>query len=95
MKKLITAALVIASLLVLTGPAALVTEDYAATGIVVETDDTTDTVTVEDFTGNRWCFLGVEDWMPGDICSMVMNDNGTPDITDDIILSARYTGYIC
>jgi len=32
-----------------------------------------------------------EDWMIGDRCAMVMNDNGTPaDPTDDMIVFVRY-----
>ena len=35
-----------------------------------------------------------EDWDVGDLASMIMYDNGTPnDITDDAIVSVRYAGY--
>lgn len=52
-------------------------------------------VTVVDFgTENEWEFEGVEDWMEGDICSMIMYDNGTQTIYDDEIVKVKYCGYI-
>lgn len=51
-----------------------------------------DTVTVEDSNGNLWLFNGVEDWQVGDGCALIMNDNNTKDIRDDVIISTRYQG---
>lgn len=65
---------------------------YALTTCVVTVDQITDTVTVEDSNGNLWDFFGCEDWTVGDICSMVMDDNGTTEIYDDIIINTRYNG---
>lgn len=65
---------------------------YALTTCVVTVDEITDTVTVEDNNGNLWDFFGCEDWAVGDICSMLMDDNGTTEIYDDIIINTRYDG---
>lgn len=69
-------------------------EHYPTTTVVISVDRTTDTVTVEDFTGNLWEFEGCEDWQVNDICSMIMSDNATEDIRDDEIISVRYSGWI-
>ena len=69
-------------------------KQYPTCGIIVENDERTETVTVEDFNGNHWQFNGVEDWLVGDIVSMIMSDNGTPDtIYDDQIVMVKYSGY--
>lgn len=68
--------------------------EYPLTTVVVEIDEENDIVSVIDFTGNCWGFYGVEDWMVGDICSIIMDDHGTPFNYDDIILAIRYGGYI-
>lgn len=60
---------------------------------VVKLDRENDVVTCEDFNGYLWQFDGCEDWQEGDICSMIMNDNGTPKIFDDEIVSVKYDGY--
>lgn len=49
-----------------------------------------DTVTVEDATGNLWSFDGTEDWQVGDGCALIIHDNSTKDIRDDVIISAKY-----
>lgn len=67
---------------------------YAETAIVREIDYATDEVVVECFNGNLFSFYGTEDWAEGDICSMLMNDNGTPTVTDDEIVSVKYSGYM-
>ena len=51
---------------------------------------TEDVVTVEDAQGNLWEFLGVEDWHTGDHCELLMSDNGTEKIQDDIIVRTFY-----
>ena len=67
--------------------------EYALTTVVVSVDYTTDTVKTMDTTGNIWKFTGVEDWTPDDVCSMVMYDNGTADIHDDVIINAKYSSF--
>ena len=51
-----------------------------------------DTVTVEDSNGNLWLFDGAEDWEINDSCALIINDNNTKDIRDDVIISTRYQG---
>ena len=62
---------------------------YAALTVVTE-----DVVYCVDFSGNEWSFTGIEDWMVGDFCSMVMDNMGTKCIYDDEIVSTRYTGWL-
>jgi hypothetical protein len=66
---------------------------YPMTTKVVKLDHENDVVTCEDFNGFLWQFEGCEDWQEGDICSMIMNDNGTSKIFDDEIVSIKYDGY--
>lgn len=67
---------------------------YPLTTVVTQVKGTE--VTATDFNGNDWCFdTGtMEDWFVGDYCSMVMDDNGTTEIYDDIIVTVRYSGYL-
>lgn len=65
---------------------------YALTATVTALETETDTVVVEDANGNEWAFYGIEDWKPRDICSMLMNTNGTETVYDDIIVSTKYNG---
>lgn len=51
-----------------------------------------DIVTLEDNNGFTWEFEGAEDWIVGDICTCIMNDNGTEKIFDDVIVQTRYDG---
>jgi len=68
--------------------------EYALTTQVVQVDYENDVVVCQDFNGNLWEFEGCEDWMYGDIASLVMNDMGTPEIYDDeIVAPPRYSGY--
>ena len=69
-----------------------VADSYALTTKVVELDHENDVVVCEDFNGNLWEFYGCEDWQINDVASLLMNDNGTPTIYDDEIVSARYNG---
>lgn len=66
---------------------------YPMTTVVTDVNYDTDEVTCTDFNGNKWAFTGCEDWLEGDICSMIMCDNGTETIYDDIIISERYDGW--
>lgn len=66
---------------------------YGLTTVVFSVSYSTDIVTVEDFNGNLWQFDGAEDWVEGDICTLIMNSKGTAEIKDDTIISVRYSGY--
>lgn len=65
---------------------------YPLAGTVVEVNRPEDTVTVQDGAGNLWRFDGAEDWQPGDLAALLMNDCGTEDVRDDVILQVRYAG---
>ena len=67
---------------------------YALTTVVSKLDTENDAVVCYDSTGNSWVFHGIEDWEIGDICSMLMNDKGTPEIYDDEIVATRYGGHL-
>lgn len=66
---------------------------YPMTCKVVEVNTTDDVVIAIDATGNEWEWNGVDDWQFGDCVSMIMNDNGTNEIYDDIIISIRYSAW--
>ena len=63
---------------------------YPTTMIV--TDVSNDLVTMETATGFAYQ-MQADDYEKGDLVSLVMFSNGTTDITDDIILAARYSGF--
>lgn len=68
---------------------------YPMAAMVCELEEENDLVVIEDFNGNLWEFDGVEDWMVGDVCAVLMNDNATPDnICDDVIEQVRYCGVL-
>lgn len=69
------------------------TNDYAMTCKVVELDDENDLVVLVDANGFEWAWEGIEDWQVGDCASLLMNDNGTAEIFDDIILSMHYNSW--
>ena len=66
---------------------------YPSCGTVVEINCENGEVVVEDFNGNLWAFEGSEDWLEGDICAMIMSDEATPEIYDDVIVQVRYCGW--
>ena len=66
---------------------------YPLTVVVIELDREGDIVTCVDGADNFWEFYGVEDWQTGDFASLLMDDNGTPNIIyDDVITMAHYAG---
>lgn len=67
---------------------------YPETAIIQEVNYNTDVVTVQTLNGNTFQFEGIEDYQAGDIVSMIMDSKKTPEVTDDIILSVKYSGYI-
>ena len=90
MKKIALILLVIMTIMVCEGYA----ENYVLVGMVVDLDFENNLVTVEDCTGELWQFEGIEDWWYGDFAGMIMDDNGTKIIYDDIILQVAYCGNI-
>lgn len=66
---------------------------YPKSGTVIAVNHDEDTVTFADHRGDVWSFYGAEDWMEGDRIAVIMDDNGTPVILDDLVISARYEGH--
>ena len=66
---------------------------YPNAGVVTRVDHEADVVEVTTQNGHMWEFAPAEDWMEGDICAMLMDDMGTAEIVDDMIVSVRYCGY--
>lgn len=64
---------------------------YPSTAIVVSVDRENNVVTCVDGNGEKWEFTDADDWLVGDLVSMLMNDKGTPSIYDDEIVSVRYS----
>lgn len=77
------------------GACTIVSPTYYPTTTVV-TEVNAKTVKVRTFSGIEYTMPNEgEDWIEGDIASLIMEENGTPDdITDDNIIVARYSGWI-
>lgn len=65
-------------------------KEYSAVMKVRKIDLDEDTVYVENWAGYVYSFYGVDDWMEGDYCSLIMSNNYTDDILDDKIKSESY-----
>lgn len=66
---------------------------YPLCGVVIELDYQEDIFVVIDGAGMIWLFTECEDWQIGDLIAMIVFDNFTPYIQDDIVLNYRYCGY--
>lgn len=67
---------------------------YPLTAVVVDLDYDEDVLILEDGAELVWEFEGIEDFEIGDIVSLLMWDNNTPDsIYDDVILLVYYSGF--
>lgn len=67
---------------------------YTRTGLVVDLDYDTDTVTVVDGADLVWQFTGCEDYCVGDLVEILMQKSGNPEnIFDDVIYSTCYAGF--
>ena len=64
---------------------------YPTTMEVIHLDG--DDLYLMNATGHVYVMEGVEDYEVGDLVSLIMFSNDTPSIEDDIIISARYSGY--
>ena len=58
---------------------------YNREAVVTDIDNIADIVTAEDLSGNIWAFYGAENLKPGDVITLVMDNNKTGKIEDDII----------
>lgn len=66
---------------------------YPATMVVIHINESEDLVTVETAEGHTYQFHGAEDYAPLDAVSIIMDSNGTEDITDDKIVKVQYSGF--
>lgn len=66
---------------------------YPKSGTVIYVDKDGDVILIEDLAGHRWIYGGAEDWLEGDMVSMIMNSNGTEKIKDDEIVVVKYEGW--
>ena len=90
MKKIILILIIIMILTICEG----YTENYILISMVVDFDFKNNLVIVEDCTGEQWAFEGIEDWWYNDLAGILMDDNNTEIIYDDIILLVTYCGNI-
>lgn len=67
-------------------------EYYPLTAFVTEINANENLISVTDNNGQVWQFDDSSDWRNGDICSMIMNDNGTENIFDDEVVAVRNEG---
>lgn len=67
--------------------------EYPETFTVISTNVGANYIVLRNFAGHFYVWGNCEDWEPGDIASAIMNDNGTADVTDDIIVTLKYSGY--
>lgn len=63
---------------------------YLSEGTVICVNSDLNKVTLIDSDGEVYQFYGSEDWLVNDKCILLMDDNGTEDIKDDIIISTKY-----
>jgi len=67
---------------------------YPNTAIVTSVNYETDIFTVATSTNISYTLKGVEDWEVGDLASLLMYDiGGDGDITNDLVIELRYTGF--
>jgi len=67
---------------------------YSTCMIVTNLDYVNDLVTLTDWNGEMYAFTGCEDWLIGDRCSVIMYNNTTESILDDIIIQVKYCYYL-
>lgn len=66
---------------------------YPQTAIVVSTNESQNLLTLMTATGHVFTYeTPIEDWLPGDICSLIMSTKGTVSIKDDEIIEIWYSG---
>lgn len=88
MKRIIPWILTLAAVLTL-----LFTTIYPRAGVVVGVEYDYNDVLIQDSTGHVWIMDETDDWGCGDNVALLMFDSFTRhDITDDVILKARYIG---
>ena len=64
---------------------------YAVSTVVTAIDED---VVFTTFSGNDFAWSDIDDWEIGDIGALLMDNMGTANVEDDVILSATYCGYV-
>lgn len=88
--KIFVAAILMA--LTTTACAPIQSATYTREMTVTEINVAEDVVVLVDTEGYEWAFYGVENWLVGDMCTCIMDNNGTENITDDAIIFTTYKG---
>ena len=66
---------------------------YPQTAMVTQVNENLITVVCQN--GNIFQFEdNTEEWIAGDICSMIMDNNRAISVYDDKVVSTRYSGYV-
>lgn len=99
MKKLLIIGIMAATLLSSSVMSFACDGQYPSTVVVKDTihiNGTVNQINAIDFNGNQVSFIDLDgEYKIGDICSLTMNENGTPGyIEDDYIECIRYSGWI-
>lgn len=81
------------TILVTRADAATKTHTYNTGMKIIQLDYFHDIVTCETSTGFVFEFYGCEDFYLNDIIICVMDDNGTKQITDDLIIDTIFSGF--
>lgn len=85
----------LAATTVITATIIAINNFHSRVAMVTEINSDNNIITVTCGNGNMFSFYGeCEDWMCGDLCSLIMYDNGTENVYDDKIVNVRYGGYI-
>lgn len=93
MKKKIIYFAVVVLILAIAAGIIYVNRLYMETAIVIDINNNTVSVICAD--GNVFGFFSNDgDWCNGDICTMIMYNNGTESVTDDRIVNVKYAGYM-
>ena len=90
MKKIIAILLILIALF----PTTALCDYYAFTVMVFQIDYENDTFQAIDFSKSQFhTFTEIEDYIVGDLISMVMDDKNTNFIFDDEVINYRYVGW--
>ena len=64
---------------------------YVNNGVVVSVDTEHNIVTYKDNNGHLWSFSDAEGWHTMDRITVIMDDNNTNIVTDDIIVTYKHS----
>lgn len=68
---------------------------HSVIAMVTEIDEENSLITTTCASGNMFSFYDTNgDWCCGDLCSLIMYNNGTDIVYDDAVVGARYGGFV-